>query len=236
MIKGKSILAVIPARAGSKSIPQKNIRYLLGKPLIAWTIEEAKKSKYIDKLILSSENKKIIEISKIYGCEVPFIRPSELAQDDTPGIAPIKHAIKFYVNTKFDYIICLQCTSPLRMVKDIDNAIELCIESNTNSLVSVCEVKHHPYWMKTIDKNGHLSNLIDGDVEYFRRQDLPKIYRLNGAFYMATPDIILGTNSWFTPNTKFFIMNEISSIDIDSELDFLFAEFLLKNSANLPIK
>ncbi len=113
MIAGKTVLAIIPARGGSKGVPRKNIRLLAGKPLIVWTIDEAKKSKYIDRFILSSEDDEIIKIAREYGCEVPFKRPIELAQDDTPGIEPVIHAINT-LEDKYDYVVLLQPTSPLR--------------------------------------------------------------------------------------------------------------------------
>lgn len=122
------ILAIIPARGGSKGVPRKNIRDLAGKPLIAWTIEEAKKSKYITRLILSSEDEEIIEAAKKYGCEVPFVRPIELAQDNTPGIEPVLHAIEKCPG--YDYVLLLQPTSPLRTVEDIDGCIEFLLNKN----------------------------------------------------------------------------------------------------------
>lgn len=229
--KGKKILAIIPARGGSKGVPSKNIRVVAGKPLIAWTIKEAKKSEYIDQLILSSEDDEIIAVAKAFGCQAPFVRPMELARDETPGIVPIKHAINFYLNNGvyFDYIICLQCTSPLRMVNDIDGAIELAFKSNADSVVSVCESEHSPYWMKKVDERGCVSNFIDDGMKYTRRQDLPKVYRINGAFYMATPALILKTNDWYSKGTKAFIMDNLRSIDIDSEMDFLVVEAILKS-------
>lgn len=142
------ILAIIPARGGSKGVPRKNIRELAGKPLIAWTIEEAKKSKYIDRLILSTEDDEIIEVAKQYGCEVPFKRPIELAQDDTPGIDPVLHAIEQCPG--YDYVVLLQPTSPLRTVDDIDGCIEQLLSSDgTNFCVSVTEPEKSPYWMYT---------------------------------------------------------------------------------------
>ncbi|MEH2097772.1 acylneuraminate cytidylyltransferase family protein, partial [Nostoc sp.] len=121
MIHGKKVLAIIPARGGSKAVPRKNIREIGGKPLIAWTIEEAKKSQYIDRLILSSEDDEIISIAQKWGCEIAFKRPVELAQDDTPGIAPVLHALNQL--PIYDYVVLLQPTSPLRQVIDIDGCI-----------------------------------------------------------------------------------------------------------------
>ena len=226
-------MAIIPARGGSKGIPHKNIKDLNGKPLIAWTIKESLKSKYIDKLIVSTEDKEIAEISKKYGAKVPFLRPAELALDSTPGIDPILHAVKWFKNRNcnFDYVMCLQCTSPFRTYDQIDEAIENLFKKDADSVVSVCENEITPYWMKKI-KNGKLKDFLDEDVFYVRRQDVPKVYRLNGAIYLAKTQLLLNIKNWYTENTIPCIMDEISSIDIDNMLDFKFAEFLMKENKN----
>jgi N-acylneuraminate cytidylyltransferase/CMP-N,N'-diacetyllegionaminic acid synthase len=233
MINNKTILAIIPARGGSKGIPHKNIKDLNGKPLIAWTIKESLKSKYIDKLIVSTEDKEIAEISKKYGAKVPFLRPAELALDSTPGIDPILHAVKWFKNRNcnFDYVMCLQCTSPFRTYDQIDEAIENLFEKDADSIVSVCENEITPYWMKKIE-NGKLKDFLDENVFYARRQDVPKVYRLNGAIYMAKTQLLLNIKNWYTENTIPYIMDEISSIDIDNILDFKFAEFVMKENNN----
>ncbi|MFJ8457767.1 cytidylyltransferase domain-containing protein [Lysinibacillus xylanilyticus] len=221
------VLAIIPARGGSKGVPRKNIRELAGKPLIAWTIDEAKKSKYITRLILSSEDSEIIEVAKQYGCEVPFVRPMELAQDATPGIDPVLHAIQQCPD--FDYVVLLQPTSPLRNVEDIDGCIELAIEQHANFCVSVTESEKSPYWMYTI-KNGHLDPLINQDKIAIRRQDLPKSYVLNGAVYVAKVNALVQEKSFLNRNTKPFIMPTMRSFDIDTELDMKICESIIMNS------
>ncbi|MCM8900481.1 acylneuraminate cytidylyltransferase family protein [Caldicoprobacter algeriensis] len=229
MIDNKKIVAIIPARGGSKGIKRKNIRILNGKPLISYTIEQALKSKYIDRVIVSTEDLEIAEISKSFGAEVPFLRPQELAQDDTPGIEPIIHAVN-YLNSEekysFEYVMCLQCTCPLRKVEDIDNSIEEINAKNADSLVSVCESEVNPYWMKVIE-DGKLVDFIKTNIAYVRRQDLPKVYRLNGAIYLARAEIILNRKTWYTDNTIPYIMDRISSVDIDDEMDFRYVEFLM---------
>lgn len=152
MIDNKRVLAIIPARGGSKGVTRKNIRNLAGMPLIAWTIEEAKKSKYIDRLILSSEDNEIIETAKEYGCDIPFVRPVHLAEDTTSGIEPVLHALKEIVG--YDYVILLQPTSPLRIVEDIDGCIENLIETKSPACVSVTEPTNSPYWMYTVNSEG----------------------------------------------------------------------------------
>jgi len=225
----RRIIGIIPARGGSKSIPRKNIKMLVGKPLIAWTIEEAKKSKYIDRLILSSEDDEIIKVAKEWGCEVPFVRPKELAQDDTPGIEPVIHALKT-LPEKYDYVCLLQPTSPLRKVADIDGCIEKCIFNDAESCVSVAEVNKSPYWMYSVDNLDKLKPLFPQYHQIPNRQLLPKIYNINGAIFFAAIDSLLEKKNFITENTLAYSMNELNSIDIDHEYDFSFCELLLKSN------
>lgn len=220
------ILAIIPARGGSKGVPRKNIRQLAGKPLIAWTIEEAKKSKYITKMILSSEDDEIIEVAKEYGCYVPFKRPLVLAQDDTPGIDPVLHAIEQC--PAYDYVVLLQPTSPLRTVHDIDRCIEMMISQNLDFCVSVTEPSESPYWMYKVNEDGVMQPFTEQLEMVSRRQDLPTVYTLNGAVYVARVDKLLEEKSFLTPSTKAYIMPSERSFDIDTELDFIVCEQVLK--------
>lgn len=233
MIRNKRILAIIPARGGSKGIPRKNLKELNEKPLIAYAIEEALKSKYIDKLIVSTEDKEIAETSKQFGAEVPFLRPMELAADDTPGIEPILHAINWFHEKEyvFDYVMCLQCTSPFRKFEQIDEAIEKLVNEGSDSIVSVCESEVSPFWMKKIE-DGIMKDFLSNISFYARRQDVPKVYRLNGAIYLAKTEVLYKYNNWYTENTIPYIMDKLSSIDIDDIWDFKFAEFLMKEVYN----
>lgn len=233
MISDKRVLAIIPARGGSKGVPRKNIKDLNGKPLISYTIEEAKKSKYIDSVVVSTEDKEISKISQKYNAEVPFLRPKELAEDNTPGIDPILHTVKWF-NEKgydFDYIMCLQCTSPFRKVEQIDDALEKLINERADSIVSVCESEISPYWMKKI-KNGIMMDFLENAPFYPRRQDTPMVYRLNGSIYIAKREVLLKNKNWYTKNTLAYVMNKKSSIDIDEMIDFKFAEFLMREDNN----
>lgn len=220
------ILAIIPARGGSKGVPRKNIRDLAGKPLIAWTIDEAKKSRYIDRLILSSEDDEIIEVAKQYGCEVPFKRPLELAQDDTPGIKPVLHAIEQC--SGYDYVVLLQPTSPLRTVGDIDGCIEKLLNSDADFCVSVTEPEKSPYWMYTLEGE-RMVPLLPQDELVARRQDLPKVYALNGAVYIGKSSEVKKSKAFLTENTVAFEMAAEHSFDIDTELDFKICEVLIKD-------
>jgi len=230
MIQGKTVLAIVPARGGSKGIPRKNIREVGGKPLIAWTIEEAKKSRYIDRLILSSDDDEIIKVAKVWGCEVPFKRPIELAQDDTPGIAPVLHALEFL--PRYDYVILLQPTSPLRQADDIDSCLEKCLAADAKACVSVTEVTENPYWMYTLEKDGAMRQLIQTNDFFYRRQDLPQVYKLNGAIYVANYEWLLQSKSFLSQDTLAYVIPWERSIDIDTEKDlqYLNYEYFPKNS------
>ncbi|MHC1682813.1 MAG: acylneuraminate cytidylyltransferase family protein [Clostridiaceae bacterium] len=228
--KNKSILAIIPARGGSKGIPRKNIKLFNNKPLISFTIEEAKKSKYINRVIVSTEDREIAEISKNYGAEVPFLRPKELAEDNSPGIDHIIYCIKWLKNNENylpNFICILQCTSPLRKVKQIDEAIEILLDKDIDTVVSICESEVSPYWMKKLDNN-KLKDFLDNIPLYTNRQALPIVYRLNGAIYLCKTELLLKTLSFYNENTVPYIMNRVSSVDIDDLIDFKFAEFLIK--------
>lgn len=224
MFNNYSVLAVIPARGGSKGIPRKNIREIAGKPLIAWTIEEAKKSKYIDRLIISSEDEEIIDVAKSWGCEVPFIRPKELAKDDTPGIEPILHAIKML--PKYDYVVLLQPTSPLRLVEDIDKCIEFCINKQASSCVTVSEPDKNPFWMYYVNDNGGLQPILE--VEFMnRRQELPKVFSLNGAIYISKVEWLNKNKTFINRDTLAYIMPKERSLDIDDEYDMIIAKAII---------
>jgi N-acylneuraminate cytidylyltransferase len=229
MIAGKRILAVIPARGGSKGIPGKNIIDVAGKPLIAWTIKAAKQSKYIDRLILSSDDDAIINIATQWGCEVPFKRPDDLAKDDTPGIAPVLHALS--VLPVFDYIVLLQPTSPLRTTEDIDGCIEQCITRQANCCVSVTEPDKSPFWMYYINTQGILEPVLSTDTEVaVRRQDLPVVYALNGAVYVARCKWLLANKSFLSKETMAYPMSTEHSIDVDSWRDLQLAKLMLERN------
>lgn len=225
MINGKKVLGIIPARGGSKGISRKNLKLLAGKPLIAWTIEEAKKSQYLDRIILSSEDDEIIATARILGCEVPFIRPAELARDDTPGIDPVIHALN-RLGEHYDYVVLLQPTSPLRTVEDIDGCIRFCVEKGAMACISMSLTDKHPYWMHTIDERYCLHPLLPAAQYIQRRQDLPPIYIENGAVLMAQTDFLLKERSFTTDETLAYIIPPERSWDIDNESDFYYCSLL----------
>lgn len=225
MINRQKVLGIIPARGGSKTVPRKNIKTLAGKPLIAWTIEEAHKSQYIDRLILSSNDAEIISVAEHWGCEVPFVRPAHLAEDETPGIRPVIHAINT-ISEKYDYIVLLQPTSPLRMVSDIDECIRYCIQEDAPVCVSVCAVEKSPHWMYTLNEQKKICPLMQTGHFINRRQDFPPVYALNGAVYVAKTNYLLKEKSFITEETLAYIMPAERSPDIDNEIDFLYCDLL----------
>jgi len=228
MINGRKVLGIIPARGGSKGIPRKNIRMLAGKPLIAWTIEEAHKSQYIDRLILSTEDMEIKEVAEEWGCEVPFVRPLELAQDDTPGIDTVFHALNA-IGGEYDYIVLLQPTSPLRTVDDIDDCIRYCCQESAPVCVSVTLAGHNPYWMHKLNQRQRLIPLMISGSSIDCRQSLPLVYAENGALYVAQTDYLLRNKCFISKETLAYIMPADSSWDIDTEMDFLYCELLINH-------
>lgn len=227
MINGQKVLAIIPARGGSKTLPRKNIRCLAGKPLIAWTIEEARKSQYIDCSIISSDDDEIIRVAREWGAEVPFIRPAELAEDDTPGIEPVLHALKS-INGYYDYTVLLQPTSPLRTVKDIDECIHYCISKGAVTCTSVSKVDKSPYWMYSLNDQQRLRPLVLSQQSINRRQDLPPIYALNGAIYVAQTQYLQKARCFISHETLAYIMPAERAMDIDDEIDFRYCELKLQ--------
>lgn len=226
MYQGKRFLAVIPARGGSKGVPRKNIREMAGKPLIAWSVGEAKKSQYIDRCIVSTEDEEIRSIAEAYGGDIPFLRPMELAQDDTASIDVVLDVIRRLPG--YDYVVILQPTSPLRIAEDIDGAIAHCIDHGAESCVSVTEVEHSPYWMYTLDGEQRISPLLESPEGSYQRQMLPKVYQLNGAVYVNRIDTLMKTHQTIEEGTLGYLMPRERSYDIDTLLDFEIAEMIMK--------
>ncbi|MEA2050829.1 MAG: type II toxin-antitoxin system PemK/MazF family toxin [Campylobacterota bacterium] len=230
-VKTPSILAIIPARGGSKRLPRKNILNLAGKPLIAYSIEASLNSRYIKKTIVSSDDDEILNIAKDYSSEI-IKRPAHLATDTSTSFDSIEHTI-LNQDESFDYIILLQPTSPLRTSKHIDEAIELLIEKNADAVISTCEVDHPVKWNMSIDDTLDISSAIFS-INTNRSQDQTKHYRLNGAIYIARTKKLLEEKTFFlTKNIYSYIMDKKDSVDIDDEYDFLIAEAFIKINHNL---
>ncbi|WP_069107382.1 acylneuraminate cytidylyltransferase family protein [Campylobacter iguaniorum] len=230
MYKNKTFLAIIPARGGSKRLPRKNILDLCGKPLIAWSIEAGLKSKYIDKIVVSSDDDEILDISVKFGADT-IKRPSELASDTSTTFDAIKHSIDNLEH--YDYVVLLQPTSPLRNEKHIDDAIDLLDTKKADFIISVCECEHSPLWTNTLSENLKFDNFLDRKIINTRSQDLTKFYRLNGSIFIANTDKFLHNRSFYGAKNSFaFIMPQIYSIDIDTELDFEISKVIADKQIN----
>jgi len=231
MINGKKILAIIPARGGSKSLKNKNISLLNGKPLIYYTINIAKQITFFDEIIVSTDDKTIANIAESYDVKIPFIRDAKFSRDDTPSAEVVQNCLDWYEkkNINFDYCILLQPTSPLRTIDNITDAFQHLMQNSTfKSLVSVCEVYHHPYWMTTIPETVSAFKFSKSDYLKLPRQALPKMFRLNGSIYLSEINYFKEHQSFFGPLTIPFIMGRFNSIDINDMLDLRYAEFLLQ--------
>lgn len=227
------ILAIIPARGGSKGVPGKNIKLLNGKPLLAYTSEIALQSKYLTEVIVSTEDEKIIVIAKSLGIKVPFIRPMALAQDNTSTIDAIIHALEWYENQNifFDAVCLLQVTSPFRTVEFLDKAIEKFIEKNTDSLVSVQKVPHeyNPHWTFEVNAEGNLQ-LATGETEIIsRRQELPAAYHRDGSIYITKSKVLLKQHSLYGKSIAFIESESDFYVNIDTLEDWEKAEKIIQN-------
>ena len=223
------MLAIIPARGGSKGLPGKNIKDLCGKPLIAYTIEAALKSKKITQVVLSTDDEEIAEACKKYGIEIPFLRPKELAGDDSLIVDTYIYTvdrINKEQNKNYDSVVALLPTCPLRTAKDIDEAIELYENKQADSIISFYEAPHPVQWYKTVDENGVLRSILPEGDRLANRQEEQKSYLPNGAIYVFSMDL-LRDKKYYSDKTYPYIMPANRSIDIDSAFDFEMAEFLL---------
>lgn len=227
MYDGKKILGIIPARGGSKGVPRKNIRNLAGKPLIAWTIETAKESRYIDTCIVSTEDEEIKTVSEAWGGYCPFLRPEDLAQDDTPSVDVVLHVIDEMPD--YDYIVLLQTTSPLRSTEDIDECIKFCFQHESKSCVSVTEAERSPFYMYKIDEDAVMHSILDVDYDsMYQRQKLPKVYQLNGAVYVVDVNFVRKYKRLLGCGMTGYIMPQERSHDIDSVMDFMIVERIIR--------
>jgi len=224
----KKILSIIPARGGSKGLPGKNIANLAGKPLIAWTIEASLGSKYITKTVVSSDDKKILNISEEYGANT-IRRPDDLASDVATSESVVKHAIDYLesMGEVFDIVILLQPTSPLRNCKDIDSAFEVMFDSSATAVISTCEFDNKILKTFIESSNGFLEGISNNKYPFMRRQDLPKVYMSNGSIYIIDTKTFKNVNSFMTDKTLNYLMPKKGSVDIDSSDDLIQVEKIL---------
>ena len=228
----KNVLCTICARGGSKGVKNKNIKELHGKPLIAYTIEQAKYSGLFDHIVISTDSDVIASIAKEYGAEVFFKRSAEMASDIAGKLDVIRDAFvrsEEHYHRNFDYLVDLDATAPLRNVEDIINSFKQFQDNDNDNLITAMPARRSPYFnLVEQDKEGkvYLSKTLDSTV--VRRQDAPKSYDMNASIYIWKRDVILNEKSLFLEKTGLYVMPEERSIDIDSELDYKFVEFLMK--------
>ena len=236
MINGKSILAVVPARAGSKGLPGKNIKELCGKPLIAWTIEKALKSRYIDKVVVSTDSQEIADIAVRFGADVPFLRPKEFATDEATSFSVIKHCLEFFeINNhlKFDYTVLLEPTSPLRVDSDIDRAINV-LDSKSDdfdAVVSLGTGGGHPWLAKKL-MSGTVTPYINETHGETRRQDMDAVFFPYGVVYASKTKSILESRSFYPIKCGAIVIEPYQCLEIDSEIDFVCVEAIMRKFWN----
>jgi len=231
MYKDRTVLGLIPARGGSKGLPNKNIREMAGKPLIAWTIEKAIASQYLDRVIVSTDDNEIAETAARIGAEVPFMRPAEFAEDKTPMMDVINHAIEFFKREgiSYDYVALLEPTSPLRKDRDIDNAIEQLIDNEkvADSLVSVGEVHlEHPSIMKEIS-TGYVQPYEQVNAKITRRQDLNAVYFPYGVIYLARTEALIKSGTFYQEQTVPYPIERWQNYEVDDLYDFMCIEAVI---------
>ena len=226
------ILATICCRGGSKGVPGKNIKLLNGKPLIAYTIDSAKQSKYINELIISTDDQAIADIARSYGTNVPFMRPADLASDTASKWPVFIHAVETYeqlTGNTVDYLVDLDVTVPLKTYQDIDGAIQMALQDPlTDVVITGYEPERNPYFnMMEIGEDGFASIVKKGTKPIVRRQDAPKVYSLTPAAYVVKKSALYAFEHWSNAKCKIYEMPRERAVDIDTEIDFKIVEFLI---------
>jgi N-acylneuraminate cytidylyltransferase len=233
------ILAIIPARGGSKGVPRKNIKLLGGVPLLTYTSQLAKKSRLISKVVLSTDDSEIAQVGLKEGIEVPFLRPSELAQDSTPTLPVLQHALEYYatIGEHFDAICLLEATSPFRSLEFLEAAIAKFISTDADSLVSVLPVpsNYNPHWTFEEDAVGFLKIATGESTIIPRRQELPKAYFRDGSIYLTKSEVIK-SGSIYGVKTTFLENDPLYYVNIDTQEDWIAAEEWLVNNGDLLVR
>jgi len=224
----KRILCIIPARGNSKGLPGKNVLNFSGKPLIAWSIEEAISSNIFDSVIVNTDDERIAQVAEKYGAEIPFMRPKELGMDRVSLMDVLLYVLNKLISNgvSYDISVLLQPTSPLRLTDDIRNAVDMLFQYDADAIVSVCKTEHTPLWINTLPPNGCMKDFLRKDILNKNRQELPIYYRLNGSIYASSVDFLRTKKTFYGEKTYAYIMPRERSIDIDTLLDFQIAEFL----------
>lgn len=232
------VIGLITARGGSKGIPRKHLAPLCGKPLVAWTVEAAGASRHLRRVIISTDDEEIVAVCRALGAEVPFLRPAGLATDDAAHVPVVEHALQWMesVGDRPEFCMLLQPTSPLRTAEDIDAAIELADSTDADAVVSVREAEQHPYKMFQITPDGALSRFMVADLDYLRRQDLPRAFAENGAIYLNRCSCFLASRTFIPEGARPYVMPAERSVDIDTIADLRLAEWLLTQRQEAPAR
>lgn len=235
MYKGKKILAIIPARGGSKGLPGKNIRELCGKPLIAWSIEHAQKSKYVDEIFISTDSQEIADVAEKYGAKCPELRPEYLARDTAPSSEFIVYTLEKLQKEgrPYDFFILLEPTSPLRDVEDVDKSIEMIVDNPlAESVMGVVRAEDsNPAFMVKIGADGLMIPFM-GKAETMRRQDIPDAYYFEGTVYLSRCDTYIEKKAFYHDKTLPYIVPKWKSFEIDDIIDFTIIEAIMKLKLN----
>jgi CMP-N-acetylneuraminic acid synthetase len=228
-------LGLVTARGGSKGLPGKNLLPLAGKPLIAWTLEAARKARSLDRVIVSTDDPKIAETARQFGGEVPFMRPPELARDDSPHVDVVLHALAWldeHKDDRPDYVVLLQPTSPFRTAEDIDAAVALAVGKNADAVVSVCEAHDHPYLTRRLSAGGALEEFFPCPIKYARRQDLQRAFALNGAIYIVRRTSFDQSRTLCPSGALAYLMPIERSLEIDTPWDLRIASLIMSDRSN----
>ena len=229
MFAGRRVLALIPARGGSKGLPHKNVAPLGGQPLIAWTIAAARDAAPVDDVVVTTDDDEIARVASAAGARVPFRRPAALAADGSHMAEVVEHALAALAQDgeTYDWLLLLQPTSPLRTAAHIEAAFARLAASGGQAVVSVCEAQHSPRWMGELPPDGNMAAFCETGAAQVNRQQLARFYRLNGAVYLAAVDYWRDAGGFLGAATYAFVMAQTDSVDVDSGLDLELAEVLL---------
>jgi CMP-N,N'-diacetyllegionaminic acid synthase len=233
MINGKSVLAIVPARGGSKGLPGKNIKEMCGKPLIAWSIEAGLGSTYVDEVMVTTDCDEIALVARQFGASTPFMRPPELASDTATSFDVVKHAIDFYrvsMGREFDYVLLLEPTSPLRDKVDVNNAlVQLLSSPSATAIVGICKTEsQHPAFLVKKDAQGFLVGYENADMKVLRRQDIGEVLFFEGSIYISRVDILMAKKTFYHERTIGYEVPKWKSFEIDDMDDFIVVEALMK--------
>ena len=233
MVGERTAIAIIPARGGARGLPGKNVRDLCGKPLIAWTIDTARKSGAVDEIVVTTDSSEIADIARDCGASVPFLRPEELASDASPTIAAVDHALTFYLRERqrrFDYTVLLEPTSPLREDDDIDRMLRLLDERREafDAIVSLGEVSEHPSIVKRL-RDHVVEPFCPELAQHTRRQDNESAWFPYGVAYVVKTDVLLAERSFYPPRCLGFPIQRYQNYEIDSIYDFICVEAIMRH-------